>query len=118
MVKKEEHEIEIEMNFILGNIFVPCLHFMNRFYDAADSLNAKLLNFLCIIFVSSSLFLLISVIFKETIKPVRQWQIQDFQTGCANPKVGALTYYLTKYFPKLHENEKKIDRGAHPCRPC
>ena len=42
-----------------------------------------------------------------------QWWIQDFPEGCTNPKGEGPTYYLTKFFQKLHENEEILaERGA------
>ena len=53
-----------------------------------------------------------------------QWRIQDFPDGggggCANPKVGAPTYYLATFSPKTAWKWKKVDPdggGVRPWRP-
>ena len=47
----------------------------------------------------------------------QRW-IQDFRRGGDNPNFGAKAYYLSIFWPKLHENERNwTEKGARPSPP-
>ena len=56
----------------------------------------------------------------HTVLPITQWWIRDFpERGANSQDAGVWTYYLTKFFQKLHENEEILVKGsgARDARP-
>ena len=42
-----------------------------------------------------------------------QWQVENFHDRGTNPQGGGVpTYYLAKFFPKLHDNERNWTQGG------